>query len=1288
MQSSELADYFPPSPKSVPAGLTAASSNYRRHVWLASLGLLAFVGLYLGLTAYLAWVVYRLLGRALIYGGSVGLALVTSLPAVFFLAFLVRGLFVVKAGGSDRRRELKRAEEPRLFAFLDRLADETGAPRPYRVFATPEVNASVFFDVSLLNLLWPTRKNLNLGLGLINVLTLDQLKAVIAHEYGHFAQRSMAVGRWVYVAQQATGQVIHARGGLDHLLQVISQIDLRVAWIGWIMRVFVWAIRALLDSAFRLVVLADRALGREMELQADRIAVSVSGSDSLVHALHRLGPADEAWEEAVGFALEELRAGRPVPDLFQLQALVLDHLRRILDQPEFGQTPTRPQQADQRVFADQLAHPPRMWLTHPPNREREEHAKAVYLPSTLDARPAWLLFARPEQTRREVTQLMFQELERKLEPKAPADPATTTVEQRLARRYGGRALDPRYRGVYLGRSVAAYHRTAREQYGTPPLADRATVVSALGDLYPEAIKQELKDYRDRREEERLLEGLSEGVLTAAGGTIRYRGQEVRRRELPSLISTVKQERLQVEGRIIAHDRSCRAAHLAAAELLGAGWPAYLLGLGELLHYGTHSFRNLVDAYGHLQHVIEVVTVDGHVSESERLRVLGASEDLQRVLEEIFPHFAQLVLPEVVTRIVEEEGGTPTLKQKLGLPMPSRENLGDWLGVIDGWARGAIEDLRVLIHAVLEALLAAEARVADAILAGESLEPAPAPGQAPSRYSTCAVGQERERQKKLGWWDRFQIADGVGPGLLRAGAAVGLLAPALFVGGTIGAVTIHVANGLEIPVLVKVDQEELIVPARSLRELSLTGRERVHLAAFRRVPEGAGRAIESLDVDLPGGFGHSVYNVGQAATFAEWTAVYGENAKEPPPRLLGAPRWFAAEQDVLFADPPASVQVKAGQTERRVVLEFLSTRSPGTQLHALKDDEQRRAFLRTHLSHDSVAAHDLSTWILAAEDVPERLAILRGRAEEGGSPVAFLRAVQDLLPPEERAEECERMGERARAEPLDQDLNYLALRCQADRDLVSRSLFAAWEQAPNHPWLSWAAADELAARGRYQEAVTALERVVSAPDTGSMFGPAASELLRTVRVAESEGQPLQVRRPLPSSPETRQVQGIEGPPHPDHGPTFKAYRSLFQGDLPQAIQLAVAGEPEALGEVQVLVGASDGAAGPLVEQALKVPAQQLGGARWVQDSLQIRVGEPPPALNLEVDWAGPLYAALVDPTLPKNPERLEVVAQGRTLHDRGTILAAGLIVLGERAPSKWRSFVRAALFPTERPYFHP
>ena len=116
------------------------------------------------------------------------------------------------------------------------------------MFVTARVNAAVFYDLSFRNLLFPTRKNLEIGLGLVEGLTLDELKAVIAHEFGHFAQRTMAVGRWVYVSHQIAGHVIVHRGWIDNLLRGLSYTDIRIAWIGWILRLLVWSIRAVFDT--------------------------------------------------------------------------------------------------------------------------------------------------------------------------------------------------------------------------------------------------------------------------------------------------------------------------------------------------------------------------------------------------------------------------------------------------------------------------------------------------------------------------------------------------------------------------------------------------------------------------------------------------------------------------------------------------------------------------------------------------------------------------------------------------------------------------------------------------------------------------------------------------------------------------------------------------------------------------------------------------------------------------------------------------------------------------------
>src|SRR5690349_725444 len=337
---------YPPGPTDVPPNLTAATAAYKHRAWLAMGGLAAFIVLYFALSGWFAWTAWRLFSGMFGEGGNFDLwQFIAAVCASFLAVFMFKALFFIQHRYAVEDIEITRQDQPRLFEFIDRLADEARAPRAHKVYLSARVNAAVFYDLSLLNLIIPSKKNLEIGLGLVNVVTLGELKAVLAHEFGHFAQRSMAVGRWVYISQQIAGHVVARRDALDRLLQQLSRFDLRIAWVGWILSIVVWSIRSLMDVLFRGVLLAQRALSRQMEFQADLVAVSLTGSDALVHALHKLQDADDAWDKALSFGNREAANKRGVRDLFAVQDRIIERMREILDRPMYCRAPPMPESA-------------------------------------------------------------------------------------------------------------------------------------------------------------------------------------------------------------------------------------------------------------------------------------------------------------------------------------------------------------------------------------------------------------------------------------------------------------------------------------------------------------------------------------------------------------------------------------------------------------------------------------------------------------------------------------------------------------------------------------------------------------------------------------------------------------------------------------------------------------------------------------------------------------------------------------------------------------------------------
>lgn len=759
---------YPANPANIPADFTKPSSAHRRQAALAALGLVLFVVIYFALTGWFAWSAYQLILIDLAGTHRNIFLWVLALSSGFLALFMVKALLFVKKGSIAQDYEVTAQSEPQLLAFLNRLADETGAPRPHRVFLSPRVNACVFYDLSLLNFIFPSKKNLEIGLPLVNALTLSELKAVLAHEFGHFAQRSMALGNWVYIAQQIAAHIIARRDALDNFLRFLSGIDLRIAWIGWLLRLIVWSLRATMETVFNLVLLAQRALSREMEFQADLVAVTVTGSDALIHALHKLQAADEAWDSAQSFLNDQVNQGKANKDVFAIQTRVLQHTSKILNDPLYGKAapvPTdKPEQ--HRVFTADIAQPPRMWATHPYNHEREQNAKKVYVPGVLDNRSSWIIFDDPQALKETFTSKLLERFKVELQPDAEI---FTELDKRYEREY----LNSRYRGAYLGRSFVRHASKPDQLYEVR--IDSA--IDALRALYPEDLASKLDSLRKLEKERSLLIALRDGIYTPPDGVIRFRGKEVSKRELPALIETLNDECAAAHQQVFRHDQECRSAHRIAARQLGKGWDKYLSGLLALIHYAEHQQANLADSRALLNNTYAVVTADRNVSKREIKRLIAAGDEVFTALTAIFRMAPEVQLPEPLRQKLEINSWGEALGEFSFVP-PTRENISNWLSAVDSWINSALGWLGALRQLSLEHLLQTETQIALWLNKGEATEEAPAAAQVPSEYPTLTPGEERELQKRLGLWDKFQTADGAVAGSLRLVVAAAIIGGAL------------------------------------------------------------------------------------------------------------------------------------------------------------------------------------------------------------------------------------------------------------------------------------------------------------------------------------------------------------------------------------------------------------------------------------------------------------------------------------------------------------------------------
>jgi len=1158
---------YPQGPDSVPADLVRPGRVYKHKAWSAVAALVLFIALYLGLTV---WFITTAIHRYQALGDRTGpLEYIVFLCSVFLAAFLIKALFFVRKGASaNDAMEVTRAQQPQLFAFLDRVADEARAPRPHKVFLSQRVNAAVFYDLSLLNLIFPSRKNLEIGLGLVNMLSLAEFKAVCAHEFGHFGQRSMAVGRWVYTTQQIAGHIVAKRDILDRWLNTLSHVDVRIAWIGWILRLIIWSLRTVVDVGFRLVVVAQRALSREMEMQADLVAVSVAGSDAIVHALHRLQVADDAWERALKFAHSEANAGRPPRDVFEIQQAIVGRLNLIFNDPDYGKRSWVPpdERTTHRLFKAQMAQPPRMWATHPMNHEREENAKRTYVFAPEDDRSAWELFTDAQALRERTTRTLVADQEH-----APVGSEVTL--DRLDELFTQERLKPCYRGLYVNLSPTRHAATVDVLYDEDVQQDLLDSER----LYPPSIVADLAKWQELERELAQLDALREGTYVAADGVIRHRGQIIQRRQLGHAIAEVDAERVAARSVLEGVLRNIRSQHLIYAKQHSPAWHAHLRGMLRVLHYANHAEANLRDANNAMQQCLYRVLGKASPRDEDVQSVVLAAGAVLNVLERTFQD-AEFVHPD--KRVLAEFGvdSWATALGELKLGVPSRENINDWLKYVDSWVAHAGGRLELLGWLTLNQLLCDEAMLATASRGG-SLDDAPSEAlTVPPLYNTLVVGTERVLPHDKGnLWDRFRNAQGLVPSVGRAVVALCVVGAALTVGSSVDNAQVIVYNDLAQTVLVTIDGQRIEVGPESHAQVSLPGSREVSVSATTK----AGESIESFQGSIRRKDKFLIYTVAGAGPVRAWNATYG-SARTTAPELLAPQQWRHADADYVFTEPPE--RLRAVGAAVKSVLDAPKDWSPEDQVRGLQDKASAAAMVLAHVRYDAPDSHNLEDWLSLAVGMPGFEQAFAARLARYPHDIVARRIEQSITKGADHELVCTRQRAVASAEPDNGDLAYLAIRCMPEGSAKVDAMRTAYSRWPRSAWLANAVAwDEMEA-GRYSDAEAALNLAMQ-----------SSELLRQTRAVDN----LRLLRLRDPGAAMSRLEGLERvnidvrrlaafePRHsmPDDG-VDRAVALLANGRLEEAVTAAQ--DTPVAAYVLRMAAASDGAS-----SALRARAKALG-----------------------------------------------------------------------------------------------
>ena len=339
-------------------------------VFLMVLFVAAAIGAVAGLlyaAKFLLWMVPEIRGRGVIMIALAGAACIIAAGVVAWSVLPRPDRF------EPPGPEISVNKQPALFAELRRVANATGEAMPVHVYVVNEVNAFVAERGGVMGI--GSRRVMGLGLPLLRTLTVSELRAVIAHEMGHFYGGDTKLGPWIY---KARGSMIRTVVNLDRASDNAAAVSEVVQFLFIAVRApFKW-----LATGFLRV---SQAVSRAQEYAADAVAVRTEGAPALINGLKKSHAAGLAHQIYLRNELSPLIDRGVLPP-------VGEGFTRFLGQQQIATLLADSVDAE---LAEGQQDP---YDSHPPLRERVAAALEVSGPTrTPDDRPAIELMIEPEQ---------------------------------------------------------------------------------------------------------------------------------------------------------------------------------------------------------------------------------------------------------------------------------------------------------------------------------------------------------------------------------------------------------------------------------------------------------------------------------------------------------------------------------------------------------------------------------------------------------------------------------------------------------------------------------------------------------------------------------------------------------------------------------------------------------------------------------------------------------------------------------------------------------------------------
>lgn len=387
--------------------------------------------------------------------------------AGMFVLFFIKPLFKFTHHSDEGRVRITRNNCPALFNMLENVAKESGCELPKRIYLTAQVGASANFDTSFWKLFMPSSRELEIGLGLFEVMNQMEIKGILAHELNHFKQKETKVSNWVWMANAILYDLVYEEDFWDRWLKMLCQSSVWIlAFIGLFLDLITGSFRQAGRELYMFTQKGFYKLSRSMEYNADKAGYACAGKEAYISMLCKYAIQaryQEEYNEFLRLLIDE--EGKSINDYMKGATIASQcleqHYRHGADYTHLMKTHSLPRLAKSRI---QFKDP---WASHPEIDERIAQINA-YPSISIDTgnlKKAWELV--PEEVVRQVSEKYTSQIYASVPqdlPKMKEEEFKSWIENKINLFYMAKPLEPYFERQLNQFDITTFEHTTESPF--------------------------------------------------------------------------------------------------------------------------------------------------------------------------------------------------------------------------------------------------------------------------------------------------------------------------------------------------------------------------------------------------------------------------------------------------------------------------------------------------------------------------------------------------------------------------------------------------------------------------------------------------------------------------------------------------------------------------------------------------------------------------------------------------------------------------------------------------------